>query len=155
LVVSAGHFGARWEQIASLHGASVEPMRYEWGEAPRAEELAARLRELGGVDVVFLTHSETSTGVVADVQALAAAAKEAGALVAVVRRERFGMTLAVGQVPLKGKVFRIGHIGWFDAFDITIALAAVEIVLAELGADIERGAAVTAALEAFEHAAVA
>jgi hypothetical protein len=34
-------------------------------------------------------------------------------------------------------------------------LAAVEIVLADLGAEIERGVAVTAALEAFEHAAVA
>jgi aspartate aminotransferase-like enzyme len=70
-------------------------------------------------------------------------------------RERFGMTIADGQGPLKGKIFRIGHIGWFDVFDITTALAAVEIVLAELGADVERGAAVTAALEAFEHAAVA
>ena len=40
-------------------------------------------------------------------------------------------------------------------FDIATALAAVELVLAELGADIERGAAVTAALEAFEHTYVA
>src|SRR5437763_8575915 len=77
LVVSAGNFGQRWEQIAAMHGAAVEPMRYEWGEAPRADDLAARLTELGGADVVFLTHSETSTGVVADLQPLAAAAKEA------------------------------------------------------------------------------
>ena len=35
------------------------------------------------------------------------------------------------------------------------ALAAIEIVLAELGADIERGVAVTAALEAYEHSSVA
>ena len=70
----------------------------------------------------------------------------------IVRRcaTRFGMTIANGQGHLKGKIFRIGHIGWFDVFDITTALAAVEIVLADLGADIERGAAVTAALEAFE-----
>src|SRR6266498_3262474 len=83
LVVSAGNFGERWEQIAALQGATVEAMRYEWGEAPRAEDVAARLRELGGADVVFLTHSETSTGVVADLPALAAAAREADALVAV------------------------------------------------------------------------
>ena len=69
-------------------------------------------------------------------------------------RKRFGMTLANGQGSLKGRIFRIGHIGWFDVFDITTALAAVELVLAELGADIERGAAVTAALEAYEHANV-
>jgi aspartate aminotransferase-like enzyme len=64
-------------------------------------------------------------------------------------RDRFGITIANGHGPLKGKVFRLGHIGWFDVFDITTQLAAVEIVLADLGADIERGVAVTAALEAF------
>jgi aspartate aminotransferase-like enzyme len=68
-------------------------------------------------------------------------------------RDKHGVTLAPGQGELKGKIFRIGHIGWFDVFDITTALAAVEIVLAGLGAEIERGAAVTAALEAFEGSA--
>jgi aspartate aminotransferase-like enzyme len=72
-----------------------------------------------------------------------------------VLRDRFGITIANGQEHLKGKVFRIGHIGWFDVFDITTALAAAELVLAELGADIERGVAVTRALEAYdEHARV-
>jgi aspartate aminotransferase-like enzyme len=70
-------------------------------------------------------------------------------------RGRFGMTIANGQGSLRGRIFRLGHIGWFDVFDITSALAAVELVLAELGADVERGVAVTAALEAFEHTRVA
>jgi aspartate aminotransferase-like enzyme len=65
-------------------------------------------------------------------------------------RDRHGVTLAPGQGALKGKVFRIGHIGWFDVFDIAAALAAVELSLTELGADIERGEAVPAAFEAFE-----
>jgi aspartate aminotransferase-like enzyme len=65
-------------------------------------------------------------------------------------RDRHGVTLAPGQQHLKGKVFRIGHIGWFDVFDIATALAAVELALTELGADIERGGAVPAAFEAFE-----
>ena len=69
-------------------------------------------------------------------------------------RERFGITIANGQGEFKGKIVRIGHIGWFDVFDITTALAAVELTLAEAGAEIERGAAVTRALEAFEHAQV-
>jgi len=64
-------------------------------------------------------------------------------------RNRFGITIANGQGELKGKIFRLGHIGWFDVFDITTQIAAVELVLADLGADVERGAAVTAALEAF------
>ena len=37
-------------------------------------------------------------------------------------RDRHGVTLAPGQGQLKGAVFRIGHIGWFDVFDIATAL---------------------------------
>jgi aspartate aminotransferase-like enzyme len=69
-------------------------------------------------------------------------------------RDRFGIQVIGGQGELKGKIFRIGHVGYFDVFDITTTLAAVELVLAETGADIERGRAVTAALEAFEHATI-
>jgi aspartate aminotransferase-like enzyme len=65
-------------------------------------------------------------------------------------RDRHGVTVAPGQGQLKGKVFRIGHIGWFDVFDIASALAAVELSLTEMGADIERGVAVPRAFEAFE-----
>jgi aspartate aminotransferase-like enzyme len=64
-------------------------------------------------------------------------------------RDRFGLTVAGGQGELRGKIVRIGHIGWFDVFDITTALAALELVLADAGADIERGAAVTRALETY------
>jgi serine---pyruvate transaminase len=302
VVVSAGYFGERWATMARAFGAEVDELRYEWGELPVADELAGRLRELGGAKVVFLTHSETSTGVIADVQGLAAAARSAGALVVVdavsslgavpletdawdldavisgsqkalmtppgvatvsvsadgmraaaeggspryyfdwertrdaqerfdpsftpavsivvglevalgllleegleqaferharlgracregvkamglelfspdddrsavvtaimapdgldsgelvqTLRQRLGIVLAPGQGPLKGRVFRIGHIGYYDIFDITTALAGVELVLAEAGADIERGVAVTRAMEAFEHTIV-
>jgi len=74
---------------------------------------------------------------------------DAGALLLLLR-DRHGVTLAPGQGPLKGKVFRIGHIGYFDVFDIATALAAVELALTELGADIERGVATTRAFEAYE-----
>jgi aspartate aminotransferase-like enzyme len=69
-------------------------------------------------------------------------------------RDRMGVQLIGGQGELKGKVLRVGHIGYFDVFDITTALAALELGLADAGADIERGAAATAALEAFEHTKV-
>ena len=68
-------------------------------------------------------------------------------------RDRQGIVLAPGQGPLKGRVFRIGHIGYYDVFDVTTALAAVELGLTELGADLERGMAVTRALDAYEEAA--
>ena len=299
LVVSAGHFGERWRAIAAAYGAEVETLEYAWGEIPAAEDVAARLQELGGAKAVFITHSETSTGVVCDLQSLAAAVSEQGALsvvdavsslgavpletdgwgldvvvsgsqkalmtppglamtsvserawagrgeaprfyfdwertqkgqaalnapftppvslvagldvalgilldqgldavferhvclgracregakamglelfspdddrsavVTAIRapdgidatelvrslRDRFGITIANGQGVLKGKIFRIGHIGYFDVFDITTALAAVEVVLADLGAELERGVAVTRALEAYEERA--
>ena len=70
-------------------------------------------------------------------------------------RDRHGVTLASGQGPLKGKIFRIGHIGWFDVFDIASALAAIELSLSDLGAEIERGVAVARAFEAFESAVAA
>ena len=298
LVVSAGNFGDRWVSMAEAYGADVDVLRYAWGETPEADDVRARLREREA-KAVWLVQSETSTGVVADIQALAAAAKEAGAIVVVdavsslgavpcetdawhldvvvsgsqkalmtppglglaavseaafaargssprfyfdwertrkaqrqldapftppvslvagldvalgllldegleaaferhvrlgraaragvkalglelfspdedrsavvtaVRtpgeidsgdvvkgvRDRFGITIANGQGDLKGKIFRLGHIGWFDVFDIATQVAAVELVLAELGADVERGSAVTAALEAYEHSA--
>ena len=303
LVLSAGNFSERWAGMVRAFGADLVHARLEWGETPEPEDLRSALADAGDVKVVYLTHSETSTGVVCDVQALAAVAKEAGALVVVdavsslgavplesdlwdidvvvsgsqkalmcppglafasvsaaalaasanatapryvmdwertrkgqakldapftpavsiVRaldvalgllldegleaafdrharlgracregakamglelfspdeersavvtairapegidstsvvkglRERFGMTIANGQGELKGKIFRIGHIGWFDIFDITSALAAVELVLTDAGAEIERGVAVTRALEAWaEHTPV-
>ena len=303
LVLSAGNFGERWAGMVKAFGADLVHMQLEWGETPEPEDLRAVLAEAGDVRVVYLTHSETSTGVVCDVQSLAAVAKEAGALVVVdavsslgavpvetdaweldvvvsgsqkalmtppgvafvsvstaaldaasratspryvldwertrkaqakldapftppvsiVRaldvalgllldegleaafdrharlgracregakamglelfspdeersavvtairapdgvdatevvaalRDRFGITIANGQAELKGKIFRIGHIGWFDIFDITTALAAVELALADAGAEIERGVAVTRALDAWaEHTRV-
>ncbi|MBD0348510.1 MAG: alanine--glyoxylate aminotransferase family protein, partial [Thermoleophilia bacterium] len=81
--VSAGHFGERWTGIAAAYGCDVQPLRYGWGETPSPEDLAAHLRELGGAQAVFLTHSETSTGVVCDVEALAEVARAADVLVAV------------------------------------------------------------------------
>jgi aspartate aminotransferase-like enzyme len=68
-------------------------------------------------------------------------------------RDRFGITVAGGHGELAARMFRIGHIGYYDVFDITTALAAVEVLLVESGADLERGAAVARALEAYREAA--
>jgi aspartate aminotransferase-like enzyme len=292
-VVIAGAFGERWAKLCSHYELDVARIDYAWGEVPNPDEVGARVRECGA-GVVFATHSETSTGVVVDVQALKAAVGDAvlvvdavsslgavpletdawsidvvvsgsqkalmcppglataavaqplwsvlppsrsfyfdwratrraqeafdaaftpavslirgldvalgllleegleraferhlrlgratragakamglelfspdddsAAVVTAIRtpegvdsphllrhlRDHHGVTLAPGQGALKSSVFRIGHIGWFDVFDITVALAAVELALTELGAEVERGVAVTAALQAYE-----
>jgi aspartate aminotransferase-like enzyme len=295
LVVSHGYFGERWAAIARGYGCDVDHLRYEWGETPNPDDVVASA-EASGPKVVFLTHSETSTGVVADIRAIAEPLSGSDALVAVdaisslaavpletdawgldavitsshkalmapaglaavavspaataaaraatsprfyfdwertlarhamqdtpfspaislvigldvalgmvleagleaaherhvrlgracragakamglelfspdedraavvtairvpsdidssaivlAMRERSGVTVVGGQGELKGKIVRIGHIGYVDVHDVATALAALELALVEAGADVERGAAVSAALEA-------
>jgi aspartate aminotransferase-like enzyme len=67
-------------------------------------------------------------------------------------RDRFGITVAGGHGELGSRLFRVGHIGYYDVFDITTVLAAVELLLVESGADVERGVAVARALEAYREA---
>jgi serine---pyruvate transaminase len=83
LVVSAGYFGERWVELAERYGCDVVPLRYEWGDIPRAEDLDRALRARPDVKAVFLVHSETSTGVVLDLERFATAAKSADALLVV------------------------------------------------------------------------
>lgn len=296
VAVTAGSFGDRWVKMAQAFGADVVQVKYAWGETPQAADLDAKLKEIGGAPVAFVVQSETSTGVVSDIEAFAKVANAAGTtlvvdavsslaavplemdawgvdvvisgsqkalmtppgigLAAVSKRafehasrvkqprfywdwektraaqakvdapftpavslvigmnvalglileeglekaferhvklgratragikamglelfspdedrsavvtavnspvdsgelnkllkDKYGVTIAGGQGDLKGKIFRIGHIGWFDLFDITTTLTAVEIALGELGADIVRGKAVEAAVAAFQ-----
>ena len=297
LVVSHGYFGERFAAIGGAYGCEVEHLRYAWGESPNADEVGEKLEELDGVKAVFLTHSDTSTGVVSDLRAIAErlngteaivvvdaisslaavpletdawgldvvitsshkalmcppglafasvserafevartaaspryyfdwertrSAQEKGenpfspaislylgldvalgmilddgveaayerhvrlgracragvkamglelfspdedraAVVTAIRmppdidgqaivlsmRERSGVTIIGGQGEVRGKIVRIGHIGYVDVFDVTTALSALEVALVEAGADVERAVAVTAALEAF------
>src|SRR6059058_5174028 len=95
LVLSAGNFGERWAGMAKAFGADVVHTRLEWGETPEPEDLRSALADAGDVRVVYLTHSETSTGVVCDVQTLAGVAKDAGALVVV------DAVSSLGAVPLE------------------------------------------------------
>ena len=65
-------------------------------------------------------------------------------------RADFGCVIAPGQGPLKGKVFRIGHFGYFSELDIIRGLAALEMTLERLGFPVKRGAAVAAAESVFQ-----
>jgi aspartate aminotransferase-like enzyme len=59
--------------------------------------------------------------------------------------QRFGVKLAGGQGHLKGKIFRIAHLGALDELDILSTLSAIELVLHELGVKVTLGSAVAAA----------
>jgi aspartate aminotransferase-like enzyme len=62
-------------------------------------------------------------------------------------RDELGFTVADGQGKAKGKIFRIAHLGYFDAFDTLDVVAAVEIALARLGFSFKLGEGVRTALE--------
>jgi aspartate aminotransferase-like enzyme len=62
-------------------------------------------------------------------------------------RDRYGITTAGGQDHLKGKIFRISHMGYADTFDVITAVAAVEMVLKGMGQPIKLGSGVSVAQE--------
>ena len=64
-------------------------------------------------------------------------------------KDRYGIQSAGGQDHLKGKIFRIGHMGYVDDMDTMVAVAALEQVLYKLGHKFELGAGVTAAQKVF------
>jgi len=62
-------------------------------------------------------------------------------------RDDYGITVAGGQAKLAGKIFRIGHLGYVDGFDMLTAVGAVEMVLADMGYPIKTGEGLRAASE--------
>ena len=63
--------------------------------------------------------------------------------------DRFGITTVGGQDKLKGQIVRVGHMGYMDELDVIGGLAALEMVLSDLGFEVEPGCAVTAAQQVF------
>ncbi len=60
-------------------------------------------------------------------------------------RDKCGVSIAGGQDHLAGKILRISHLGYHDAFDTITAVSAIEMGLKKFGADIEFGKGVAAA----------
>jgi aspartate aminotransferase-like enzyme len=81
-VPNAGFFADRWKRLAQAYGLSVHTIDYEWGTKIPPDDVAAALAD-HPAKAVLLTQSETSTGVIQPVEALARVARDAGALVVV------------------------------------------------------------------------
>jgi len=60
-------------------------------------------------------------------------------------QSRYGCSVAGGQGDLKGKVFRVSHMGYVDPLDTIGLIAVIEYTLADLGADVALGAGLAAA----------
>jgi serine---pyruvate transaminase len=66
-----------------------------------------------------------------------------------VLKQKYGITVAGGQGDLKGKIFRISHLGYYDELDMMTMIAALERTLVEVGVSIKPGDGLAAAQEVF------
>ena len=69
-------------------------------------------------------------------------------------RNRFGAIIANGQGTMKGQIFRIAHLGYFDFADLFAVIAGLEIILNANGFSVKYGTGVAAVEELYERVAV-
>jgi aspartate aminotransferase-like enzyme len=68
-------------------------------------------------------------------------------------RDRFGAIIANGQGSMKGRIFRIAHLGYFDFPDLFAVIAELELILAAGGHPVEFGKGVAAVQRVYAEAA--
>jgi aspartate aminotransferase-like enzyme len=75
-----GKFGERWVKLAKAYGLEVQVIKAEWGQPldPEAFRVALEADTAKAIKAVILTHSETSTGVINDLEAIAGHVKDHG-----------------------------------------------------------------------------
>ncbi|MBC8167705.1 MAG: alanine--glyoxylate aminotransferase family protein, partial [Bryobacteraceae bacterium] len=64
-------------------------------------------------------------------------------------RNRFGSIITNGQGSMKGQIFRIAHLGYFDFSDLFVMVAQLELILAANGVDVEFGKGVAAVQQVY------
>jgi aspartate aminotransferase-like enzyme len=82
LVGSNGKFGDRWAKVCEVYGLTVDRITAEWGKPLDSNEFKTRLEADTAKEIkaVILTHSETSTGVLNDLETINGYIKAHGAL---------------------------------------------------------------------------
>src|SRR5207302_9909622 len=76
LVASMGYFGERMGKIARAFGVDVVQVDFEPGQAVDPQVVADRLAADASIDTVFVTHNETSTGVLNPLREIARAVRQ-------------------------------------------------------------------------------
>jgi len=64
-------------------------------------------------------------------------------------KTRFGAILTDGQGSMKGQMFRIAHLGYYDFLDLLAVLGGLEISLQKVGHKVELGSGVSAAQKVY------
>lgn len=83
LVVDGGKFSQRWSEIALSRGLEVQTITVPWGQAVTPEAVEAALKADPSIAGVFIQLSETSTGVLHPVEAVARITRQSQALLVV------------------------------------------------------------------------
>jgi aspartate aminotransferase-like enzyme len=83
LVLRAGKFGDRWEEICQAFGLKSIAISAPFGDTVPAERMAEALRQHPETKAVLMQHSESSTGVLHDVKGMAAVTRPTGAILIV------------------------------------------------------------------------
>jgi aspartate aminotransferase-like enzyme len=129
--------------VVSLHGALnyIKQLGLE-NLIANAALLAAATRE--AATALGLTHFAVSSPANA-VTAINAPAGIESTKVVKEMRSRFGVILTDGQGTMKGHMFRLAHLGYYDFLDLMAVLGALEIALLKVGHKVELGSGVRAA----------
>lgn len=143
-----------WTPAVSLVLAMAEALRYikELGMAnliANAQLLARSARAAAGelgLEVFAKRPGSSVTGLKAP------AGMNSGTIVKGFK-ERFGAVITNGQGSMKGQMFRLAHLGYFDISDMFCVIAALEIILRAQGYPVELGRGVAAVQRVYEAAA--
>jgi aspartate aminotransferase-like enzyme len=76
LILDTGNFGERFRKLAKIFGLDAVAIEYEWGKNAQAADVSKALAEDASFKAVLCQHSETSTGIVNDVEAIGSVVKD-------------------------------------------------------------------------------
>ncbi len=83
IVGESGKFGERWTELCKVYGVETKVIKVKWGRAVTAAEVKQALDADKDIKAVFVTFSETSTGILTDIKAIAEVVKNTNAVMVV------------------------------------------------------------------------
>lgn len=83
ITVEGGKFGERWAELCEAYKAKPSIIKVEWGKTVDPQAIKALLDEHPDTKAVFVTLNETSTGVVADIEAIGKVVAQTNAVLVV------------------------------------------------------------------------
>jgi aspartate aminotransferase-like enzyme len=145
-----------WTPATSLILALAEALKYVksigMDKLVENAELLARATRTAAAALGLELFAATSPG--SSVTAICAPQEMDSGVIVKEFRNRFGAVIANGQGSMKGQIFRIAHLGYFDFADLFSVVAGLEIILNAHGYRVKYGTGVAAVQEVYASVAV-